>query len=129
MKPGHVPLLREKWPTFGRENRKSLVSSLPFYERDGDGYVHIVRSGSMHYRNGRFSHTSISFWCGQSGFLEPAKGRKPARLLEAPSPGREVCATCIGRSLGAGQSGNPNINGQAVRFTPRAKFMHEKVKP
>lgn len=64
-------------------------------------------------------------WEGWGTALKPA--HEPIVLARKPLSAASVAANVA--EFGTGQSGNPNINGQAVRFTPRAKFMHEKVKP
>jgi len=125
MKDSHVPLLRHRWPEWGRDNRKPLASALPFFQRESATYVHIVRSGEMHYYKGKLSHVSYSFWCGGSGFMGLTR-KIPAVLVSEPATGRKVCATCIARSIGAGQMGeSPHIDGKPVKFQPREKFMYE----
>lgn len=122
-----VALLREKLGDFGRGQLKPISATLPFFQRDGEGYVHRVRSALMHYdRHGAFTHTSVHFWCGTHGFLyEP--GKRPAKhahaqLMTEPTPGRVVCATCEGRAIGAGQVVGNKIGEHFVKFKPHVGF-------
>jgi hypothetical protein len=48
--------------------------------------------------------------------------QKRAVLVENPSLGRVVCATCQGRAFGAGQLGSHKVNGQMSRFKPHGEF-------
>lgn len=123
-----VRLLREKEPAWHREFVVPLTSSLPFFQRDGDGYVHRVRSSRLHLspKTGEHTHTSVTFWCGQLGFLYP-EGKwnpkhKKASVLAEPSPWRLVCATCEGRAIGAGQVDSHKIGGRIVKFKPHVEF-------
>ena len=93
-----------------------LNESLPFYWSRAATRAHRVRSATMHYHNGVYSHTSFSAWCGQTGFS--SKG-KHLRLCDNPPDDLPVCATCEGRAIGAGQLGATTIAGRQVLFTPR----------
>lgn len=129
-----VTLLRERIADFCKSVVKPIKSTFPFYEREGDGYVHRVRSGLMHYNwEGEFTHTSITFWCGPSGFLyEPGKRPRkhvPAALVAEPSPGRVVCATCEGRAIGAGQIPGNKIGDHFVKYKPHVGFMADPATP
>jgi len=122
-----VPLIDERRGEFFRRNTRPLKELLPFYERDGVGYVHRARSATMHYRDdGVHTHTSVSFWCGAAGFLYPAgkqpKKHAPARMLNEPSPGRLVCATCQARAYGSGQVGNGRLGDEFVKYRPHTEF-------
>jgi len=94
----------------------NLKASLPFFQAKPGAYVHRVRSGSIHIRNGEFSHTSIHYWCGGMGFLEQRRGSK---LMDSPPPDAVMCATCEGRAIGAGLTESRVIAGRFVRFSPR----------
>jgi hypothetical protein len=130
-----IPLIRERHSAFYRETTKPLTSTLPFYERDGGGYVHRVRSGDMHYfrDTGKLTHTTVQFWCG-AGYasIYPAskqpkrKGRVPGRLVREPSLGRVVCATCEGRAIGSGQLGEHKIGPHSVKYKPHSPFFGAK---
>lgn len=126
-----VPLLKESHGDFFAKSTKPISASLPFYQREGGGYVHRARSGYLHYDNqGRNTHTSISFWCGATGFLYP-KGKQdpkksPASMVESPNPGRVVCATCQARAHGSGQVGTGKLGDEFVKFHPRPPFFGRK---
>lgn len=123
-----VQLLRERRGDFYARSTKPVSASLPFFEREGWGYVHRVRSAHMHYDSGgKWTHTSVKFWCGQHGFIHPTGARLPrgqsiARMVLEPSPGRVVCATCQARAHGSGQVGTGKLGDEFVKFTPRADF-------
>jgi len=75
--------------------------------------IHRIRAGRVHYMNFKPSHTSIEFWCGNSGFM--GKG-----VMMESAPDRAVfCATCEGRAVGAGLCGNREINGRKVLYRPK----------
>lgn len=123
-----VLLIQERHPPIYWRGSTPIKRSLPFYERDGEGYVHRVRSGAHHYDRdtGSLRHTSFGFWCGLHGFILPAGkrlGRKmPARLVTEPTPGRVVCATCEARAIGSGQLGSAKIGRHFVKYKPHVDF-------
>lgn len=125
---GKVRLIREKTSDFGKEFLIPVKSSLPFYQREGEGYVHRIRSSHKHLdpKTRQHSHTSFKFWCGAHGFTYPRgkQNRKhaPAQVLEEPSPWRVVCATCEARAIGSGQLGKRKIGKRFVRFKPHVDF-------
>lgn len=128
-----VTLLRENCADFGRDRIRAITATFPLYQRDGEGYVHRVRSGWMHYnRDGLFTHTSIRFWCGANGFLYEAGKRPPkhapASLVSQPQPGRVVCATCEGRAIGSGQIAGNKIGEHFVKFKPHVGFHARQMK-
>ncbi len=88
--------------------------SLPFYKSRRGQYIHRVRSLHHHWRDGKFSHAWVKFWCGNSGFLD-GKGYLMAKI---PADG-VLCATCEGRVIGAGAVGSRTINGRPVMYSPR----------
>lgn len=111
---------------------KAVSESLPYYEREGDGYVHCAKTITMHYcrSSGKLTHTSVDFWCGGHGFLYPGNkppmrrgGRLPAVMLSEPSPGRVVCATCAGRAVGSGQLGEHKVGENLVKYRPHRPFI------
>lgn len=112
---------------------RAVAASLPYYQREGDGYVHCAREVTLHYdrRSGALTHTSVAFWCGGHGFLPPPGqpmrlgrgGRKPAMMVAEPSPGRVVCATCAGRGIGSGQHGIAKVGENFVKYRPRDPFI------
>jgi len=93
---------------------KPVKLSLPFYIARLGKYFHRVRSSSNHWRNGKYSHTSVSFWCGGIGFV----GDKGTLHGEVHENGT-LCATCEGRAVGAGLDGVRMINGRSVMYSPR----------
>jgi hypothetical protein len=97
-----------------------LVKSLPFYHRMGN-YVHRVRSGWIYVESGEWTHTSIRFWCGGTGFLAPRrKSRYADGNLIAQVPSDAVCcATCEGRVIGAGVTESRVLAGRFLSFSPR----------
>lgn len=127
-----IPLIRERSGEWFRRSTRPISASLPFYEREGSGYVHRVRSAHMHYDDGKHTHTSVTFWCGGHGFLYPGgkrgKNKSPAAAVSEPSPGRVVCATCEGRAIGSGQLGEHKIGPNFVKYRPHSPFFGAKPK-
>jgi hypothetical protein len=94
----------------------SISHSLPFFKsKQGGKYYHRVRSAGFH-KLGNRPHISISFWCGNSGFI----GEKGALYKEVPEDG-VLCAVCEGKAVGAGLDGVRIINGRKVMYSPRSK--------
>lgn len=75
---------------------------------------HRVRSG-VHYDGSGYlpERDSWLFWCGQTGSSLNAITRD-----KTPRDGVDVCATCEGRAIGAGQEPNP-YSDRTLVFTPR----------
>lgn len=73
----------------------------------------------LHYNreSGEYSHTSLDFWCGNSGFLSADKPN--ARLLAESGQDDVHCAICEGKATGAGLNGAPVICGRVVKYAPR----------
>lgn len=123
-----VALVNERTPEWFRKQSVPLRAALPYYQRDGDGYVHRVRSGHLHYsiRTGEHTHTSVHFWCGATGFLYPAGKQnpkhRPAVITASPSPTRTICATCEGRAIGAGQVPGRAADGRVLQYRPHSGF-------
>lgn len=121
-----VKLLRHRIPEWNHDHYAPISSALPFYQPEGCGYVHRVRSGVMIFRgpvgDGSFSHAAYNLWCGATALIgKSLRGnRRSAELVAEPSPARVICATCEARAIGAGQVGSPFIAGRPVRFSPRA---------
>ena len=119
--PLKIPLQREKvkpnsWRPPGHETL-NISFALPFYLGKPGCYVHRIRRGKTYLRDGKYSHTCFSFWCGGNGHL--GKSHPQARIM-AEAPEHEVfCATCEGRAIGAGFEQSHVINGRMVRFSPR----------
>ena len=56
-------------------------------------FVHKVRSIAHHcFRAGMYSHTSVKFSCGNSGFV--SKDR-PAKIYKEPPKNRPLCKRCF----------------------------------
>ena len=51
---------------------KSIVSMLPFFRsrQANNKFYHSIRSANAHWRDGTLSHISLSFVCGNGGFLK-----------------------------------------------------------
>jgi len=94
---------------------KSVRYALPFFKCLAGIYYHRVRAANQHWRDGKYSHTSVEFWCGNMARL--SIGRLFANV---PSDG-VLCATCEGRAIGAGMVGARLINGRHVLYSPRRK--------
>ena len=114
MKTNKVILEQDKHhPAFERST-KSILASLPFYKSRAGKYFHRVRSANNHWKNGKLSHTSVHFWCGNGGFI----GEKGSLYAEVPE-GEVLCAVCEGKVTGAGFNGDRVINGKPVMYSPR----------
>ena len=88
--------------------------ALPFFKSRSGEYVHRVRRATMYYRDGEYSHTAVTLWCGGNGF----PGKK-GTLMDVPPNASVFCATCEGRAIGAGLDGNRDVRGRAIMFKPR----------
>ena len=97
---------------------KTMDLALPYYLSRRGKYVHRVRYGYHFWRDGKYTHAAVTFWCGNNGFI----GHK-GRLLATVPPGAVLCATCEGRAIGAGQNGSRRINGREVCYSPRRKAL------
>lgn len=95
---------------------KSIGFSLPYYKSRAGKYYHRVRSATNHWRAEKLSHTSVSFWCSNGGFIG-SKGRLYAKV---PDDG-VLCAVCEGKAIGAGLDGERKINGKKVMYSPNVK--------
>ena len=127
-----VALLNERHCSWYSRSTAKIKTMLPFYQREGNGYVHRVRHADSHYdgKTGLLRHTSVGFWCGSHGFIYPAGkwNRKHAYAVvcSQPSLGRVVCATCEARAIGSGQVGSGKIGDHFVKFRPRSDFFGVK---
>lgn len=115
-------LRRPRHPWADRHTRHShnyqLTASLPFFRTAAGSYIHRVRSATVYYQHGQFSHVGVSFWCGGSGSTTGRRGRV-GEFLETPSDTSVICATCEGRAIGAGLTESRQIAGRTVQFSPR----------
>jgi len=101
-----------------RHRTMILTRALPYFLQKTGLYVHRVRAGHVHFRDGQASHTSIWFWCGNLGSMSQ---EKPGKLYATPPEGHFVCATCEGRAIGAGETQTREINGIPVMYSPRKR--------
>lgn len=101
---------------FGYEHCVVIRKSMPFVESTRGEYTHRVRTGILHkHPKSKESHMSFTCWCGVSVLIS---SNKRGRLVEKPSEGRPICATCEGKATGAGLLGAREINGHSVMYRP-----------
>jgi len=98
-----------------KDRLTGVKRSRPFADSLGSTYVHRVRHVLLHNSLGE-GHLSVSCWCGYSIII--ARRRK-GRLIETPTEGKPMCATCEGKAVGAGMDGERVINGREVMYQPR----------
>lgn len=91
------------------------VASLPFVESASGTYTHRPRSATLHTILGK-SHLAVSCWCGMTILVSE---RRKNRLLDHPTPGRPMCASCEGRVIGALGVDDFRINERLVRYAPK----------
>jgi hypothetical protein len=50
---------------------KSIISMLPYFRsrQPNNKFYHRIISGSAHWQDGKLSHVSVAFKCGNGGFL------------------------------------------------------------
>lgn len=113
-----VPLLRER-ESWSPPTHKTLhlTQAYPFFRSAFGHYIHRIKSGQIHIRDGEYSHTHFHLWCGQIGYHSEGK-RRGELFSKAPERG-VFCATCEGRAIGAGMDGARVINGRPVLFNSR----------
>lgn len=108
---------KKPWPRWCADQVIRAREALPFAESARGRYTHRVRYVELHMLGGRFeSHFAAGCWCGQTVLISK---RKPGRLVEAPTDGYVVCATCEGRAIGSGQLGARVIAGREVMYQPQ----------
>lgn len=100
---------------FFARNVTVVRKCLPFGESSRGEYTHRPRYVMLHAHENE-SFLAINCWCGYTIFI--SKKHKGV-LLEAPTAGRPMCATCEGKATGAGLLGSREINGRSVMFQPR----------
>jgi hypothetical protein len=115
------------------------TAGLPFYRSDSGVIYHRVRSLTIHQlvssEGPVYSHTSVQFWCGNSGFIDRGcdlrrRRRSAGRLYETIDSSTPLCATCEGRAIGAGQIDSGKINGRPVIYRPRvARQLSDQQSP
>ena len=102
-----------EWHAEGHVTKRAKLS-LPYYQSRRGKYIHRVRYMNQHWRDNKFHHANVGFWCGGLGF----PGEKGILMAEVPQ-GQVLCATCEGRAIGAGEDGSHLINGREVIYSPR----------
>jgi len=112
-----ILLEKSKEPKIANKNVQHTHAKMarPFVASDAGEYVHRVRSVTVHTVLGK-SHMAVRCWCGMTQLVSK---RKKGRLLDVPTAGRPMCATCEGRAIGAGQLGAQEIGGRPVKFSPQ----------
>lgn len=106
---------RKTWMPDGMIH-KAIKKSLPFLESSRGYYAHRVKHVTMQTFNGK-SHFIIKVWCGAS-FCNGGSGKGETMFKRNPTDGKPVCATCEGRFIGSGESGERKINGIDVMYRP-----------
>lgn len=100
----------------------SVTWMLPHYTPRQGYLTHRVRSATVHYVDGKFTHTSVTMWCGHigsmGGLARPWAGAKGTLSATLPAGGI-ACAICEGKVVGAGLTGSRDINGVPVLYSPR----------
>lgn len=91
----------------------SITRSLPYIEAANGKYTHRVRNVTLYEIIGK-GHFAINCWCGQTLFYSD---KHRSRFLPEPAL-RPICATCEGRVIGSGKTGERKINGTPVMFSP-----------
>ncbi len=91
-----------------------VTKAWPYYKSRRGKYVHRIREMHNHWWDGELKHTSVHFWCGNTGFLQ-----EKGYLMPEVEDGEVLCATCEGRAIGAGLDGAKTINGRQVEYSPR----------
>lgn len=111
-----ILLEKSKEPKLANKNVQHTHAKMarPFVASDAGEYVHRVRSVTVYTVLGK-SHMAVRCWCGMTQLVSK---RKKGRLLDVPTAGRPMCATCEGRVIGAGEIGARKINGMDVRYKP-----------
>lgn len=107
--PAELPDMR--WDTRPRRPHIQAKRVLPFTASPVGTRMHRVRSCVIYPPTARLpGHLSISTWCGTSS----------GRWALYADPGEmEVCGTCEGRAIGAGQIEAPPGSEHVLLFSPR----------
>lgn len=94
----------------------AVTKALPFVESGAGEYTHRVRHITLYTVLGK-SHMAVACWCGMS--INVGSRRRRSKLVDSPTTGRPVCATCEGRVIGAGIVPPREIGGKHVMYAPR----------
>lgn len=108
-----VQLLPPVSSSMGRPDAVPLTEANRYVRTRGMSRWHRVRSGRR-YADGRVTY---GFWCGPFAHGGRKQGGPPLLTDEVPV-GEQVCGTCEGRALGAGQDVTPD-GMPDLRFDPR----------
>ena len=96
----------------------AVKKSLPFIESFRGCYAHRVKHVSVYTNTKGKSHFIIKTWCGASFCNGSKDGKGQTYFSENPTQNRPICATCEGKFIGSGQSGERIINGRSVMYRP-----------
>ena len=94
-----------------------LSESIPFFRSSLGTYVHRVKTVKIHERDGKYTHTHVTYWCGNGGLVD-GKHHRFAEAFAAPPDGAVCCGTCEGRAIGAGMTESRVIAGRFLKFQP-----------
>jgi hypothetical protein len=93
-----------------------LKKCLPFFKSNRGEFIHRVRAGRIHFRHGVASHTSIDFFCGNSGFLHKGELLADAEI---------TCKSCqrafASQSAWHNKTSKPNGNTVTTKRLPLAE--------
>lgn len=121
MKPKQYPVHQEtSWldPKFTTSRHILAVRALPFFVGLGASRAHRPRSVTLHYSNDWvYSHASVGFYCGNSGFAEIGRGR----LMSAPPDQFGVCGRCEAAALEDGHRPSSEVAGVPLMIIPTKK--------
>ena len=103
-------------PTRNNHSELHLCKSLPFFIAKTGRLVHRVRRGRHHYFSGKYSHTSVIYWCGNNGFPMEKYNKHGGLLLAAPLDHHVLCIQCEKRARAAGKPTAQQLAGKEVQF-------------
>lgn len=84
------------------------VKGLPFVMSRNGILVHRLKAAMSHIFQGKYSHDSADYWCGNGGV---------DRLFFAvPPEGRIVCARCEAMAIAAGEKSSDELVGAHVHI-------------
>lgn len=117
MKPKQYPVRQDtQWldPKFKPGSHILATKALPFFLGNGASRVHRPRSVTLHLRDGEYSHTSVQFYCGNSGFA----GHHRGKLTAVPPTEFGVCERCEREASRIGLPSSSTVAGIPVRTIP-----------
>lgn len=95
------------------EHHIAWSKAAPFSVNRRSGLVHRVKSGHTHIYDGQFSHTSATYWCGNSSCGQTVTDNPPTDLIH--------CQLCESKAIGFGLPAASEILGRQVtlgKFKP-----------